>query len=254
MALRKFRHYAFQANAPVGGIDATNGVPVVTDAATNFFTCGGLPLMVKNDQQNDDIGFTRNANGWVIPNDNTADDGIEIVAQVIDAADQPSQFLVGTDPAFYCQAQFIIPDVSDYLIALVGFRAVAAIAATDGCDTEAEIITAYNSVCALDVTAGAMTSHTRLAAGVGTSTATTDAVADGRYVTLRTNVSAAGVVSFLQSVGNGSYTTTLAAPTVNTNTITHAAGVKLMPWMRFVKAANASDTPPILTTWTYGIQ
>lgn len=255
MALRKFSHYDFRKNLPVGSISGTQGVPVVTTDASNYFQCGGLPLVVHNDGQNDDIGFTPHLNGWVIPNDNTDDDGIEIVPSILSNALLPHCFTVGTDGAFFARAVFQIPDVSDYDVAFAGFRVAGAFAADGAMDDPAEIITAYNSICGLNVNAGAIWTNTRLAAAAGTQTDSTNTVADTNFVALETRVSAAGVVSFLKGVSTTAELAlaALAAPTVNTNTITHAAAVILVPELAFMKGANAADTPPILTQWTWGL-
>lgn len=255
MALTKNCHYDFRAYAPVGGIDATNGVPVNTDNTTNFFLCGQHSLQTLNIAQNTDIGFTRNANGWVIPNDNTDDEGIEIAPGVVSNANMPYCFTVGTEPAFFCRAVFTIPDVSDYDVAFCGFRLAGAFAASGTFDEAADVITAYNSVNGINVNLGAIYTATRLAAGVGTLTDTTQTMTDGQFIAIENRVSAAGVTSCLVGVGASAALAqaALAAPTVNTNTITHAAAVILVPTLVFAKGANASDTPPIITTWTYGL-
>jgi hypothetical protein len=191
-----------------------------------------------------DIIYTPNANGLVIPNDNTDNEGVEITNGIA-ATHCPVAFTVGTDAAFFFSVKFGIPDVSDYDVGMVGFRAVEAYQAVANIDTPAETITRYTDLAGFNVNAGDIYTMTRNNSGTGVLTDSTDNWADGEYKTLTVKVSAAGVCTFFVDG---------AAPTVNTNTITLAAAKVVVPFFRFTKGAAASDTPPILQSWVCSYQ
>jgi hypothetical protein len=224
---------------PIGLLNSGVAVQGGLDTNTNIMTLKGHYFETYIAAASTDIVYTPNADGLVIPNDNTDNEGIEI-SNGIAAATSPVAFTVGTDPAFFFSLKFKIPDVSDYDIACVGFRAVEAYQAVANIDDPAELITRYTDVAALNVNAGDIYTVTRDNSATGTATDTTDNWADNATKTLTVKVSAAGVVSF-EIDG--------AAPTVDTNTITLDSAKVVVPFVRFTKGAAASDTPPILQSW-----
>jgi len=180
--------------------------------------------------------------GLVIPMDDAANDGIEVI--VSDSLNSTGPcFTVGTDAAFRVDLKVKIPDVSDYDVACVGFRKQEAFC--DAIQADGEVITKYEDIAALNVNLGNIDTCTRLNAGTGVDTDTTDNWADGATKTLSVLVSAAGVATF-QIDG--------AAPTTNTNTLTFLNGEVLIPFMAFTKAATGSDTPPVLVSFFAGHQ
>lgn len=250
MATRKRTYIDFSAGEPAAGKQKGTAVAAAnTDNTTNLFTApGGAVIEVRNEQANADIvpTYVIDANcttGWQIPNDNADNDGVEISLGIEASELAKYAFKVGTDPAFEFRVKFGIPDVSDYDIAMVGFRKAAAYgdALNDPATTFASAVV-YTDVAALNVNAGAIYTicgKNQTGGGTGTFTATdtTNTWADDAVKTLTVKVSAAGVVTFEI---NG------AAPTVNTNTLTLDTGDIMIPFMVFTKVAAVADTPPIL--------
>ena len=101
-------------------------------------------------------------------------------------------FTIGTSPAFYMQLRFTCLDVSTLEPAYFGFRETAA----NNAD-----YTAYNEFCFYGINDGIAPGDcvmsTRLAGGAQVDTDSNDAWADTTTHTLRINVSAVGVVTFL---------------------------------------------------------
>jgi hypothetical protein len=223
-----------------GGVAVADGL----DTTTSIFHLKGHPFEIYYGAANSDIVFTSNAGGLVIPNDNTDNEGIEMT-NGITAAACPVAFTVGTDAAFFFSLTFTIPDVSDYDVCMVGFRAVEAYQAIANIDTPAETITRYTDVAGFNVNAGDIYSMTRDNSGTGTLTDTTDNWTDGQTKTLTIKVSAAGVTTLLIDG---------VAPTVDTNSITLDAGKVVVPFFRPTKGGTASDTPPIVRKWVCSYQ
>jgi hypothetical protein len=258
MAVRKFTYIDFKNAPPAGAMaQATGLAAATTDNTTNVFLApGGIPLEVRNEQTNSDVVFTYvvDANcttGWQIPNDNADNDGVEISLGITAETASRYGFKVGTDPAFEFAVKFGIPDVSDYDIAMIGFRKAAAYgdALNDPATTFASAVV-YTDVVALNVNAGAIytiAGKNQTGGGTGTFTATdtTNTWIDDAVKTLAVKVSSAGVVTF---------TIDGSAPTVNTNTLTLDTGDVMIPFMLFTKGAAVADTPPILATLKAGIQ
>jgi len=117
--------------------------------------------------------------------DQTANDGLELCPGV--ATKHDMRFVVGTDAAFYVEAKLKIADVSGTDDLAVGFRKLEAYQAN---------VDDYDEMAALNVIAGAINVETILNGAATATTDTTDTVADAGTVTLRVDVSAAGVVTF----------------------------------------------------------
>ena len=231
------RFFDFRQLTPVmciaGGTAATGA-----DTTTSFIQTpvGGLQLYYG--AANSDINFVKDAAGWILPNDNTDNEGGELHLGVIADNSQVGAFKIGTSPAFMAELICKIPDVSDYDIFAFGFRKAEACQAIANIDEPAELITRYTDLAALNVNAGTIYTLTRLNSGAGVATSTTNTKADGVEMKLTVKVSAAGVVTFLIDG---------AAPTVNTNTLTFDSTDIVVPFLRYTKGAGAaSDTPPII--------
>jgi len=241
MALTKrFRLDFTKISQQTGSTAALCAAPVVTAAALNTFDFGGQTITVYNDAQNDDVCFTRDATlgGWTIPNDNTDNDGIEINPGI--GLPSNGVFVVGTDPAFYMQAKFVIPDVSDYDVAAAGFRKAAANAA---CSTPAALATAYTDSAVINCEAGDHKTVTSLNTATDVTTDITNAAnIDGDTITYRVDVSATGVTTYTV---NGVAAAGAVAFTFDT-------GDSLIPFVRFTKGAAAADTPPCMLTLEWG--
>ena len=199
------------------------------DNSVNFvqFGPGGPGLELQYQATCTLFGWTKAAAGLTVPGDASDGEGIELIPSILSSSDLPGMFKVGTDAAFRMFAELQVSDKAAYDVCAVGFRKAAAY----GNVTQAsELITVYEDVAFLNVNAGDVYTATRLAGGVGTATDTTDNVANATNVKLEVLVSAAGVVSF--KIND-------AAPTVNTNTITFAAGTILAPCILITHTATA---------------
>lgn len=245
MATRKRIYVDFTAGPPTGGtvVPGTGAIAAVTDNVVNAFVCpGGQIMLIRNEQQNDDIVPTYTidtdcTNGWELPIDSAAAsaDAVEVSFGGISAdASLPYVFKVGTDPAFELRTKIGIPDVSEVNL-FVGFRKAAAY--VTGADTAAEIETAYTDKCGFSIEAGAihcMNSNDNTDDDVD-STLTW---ADDAVKTLTVKVSAAGLITYQV---NGT-----AVATVPT-TVTSLDDAELMvPYLYCSKIAANTDTPPIL--------
>lgn len=157
----------------------------------------------------------------------------------------PDTFVVGTDPAFFCEIKIGIPDISDYDVFGFGFVEPAA-AYVAAIDTTAELVAAYDekAMIALRDNAGDIGTFTSLAGSdTNTDLAATDWV-DDAVKTLRINVSAAGVVTYLI---NG-------AADANAVAFTFADATNLKVALIFAKGAAVADTPPIIEYVKFGLQ
>jgi hypothetical protein len=241
MATRKGLRIDFlKEGTVVGSTAALCAAPVVTDNAVNHFSWGGKGLLFTNTGQNDDVSPTKHASlGWVIPNDNTDDDGIEINTG-IEATSNPCAFVIGTDPAFYLKVTFNIPDVSDYDIAAVGFRKVAA---------QADVVdvggyTNYTDYAYISATAGDYNIYTGNDGTDVVTDITNSAWLDTESHTLTVKVSSAGVVTcFIDDVASAGEVA-----------FSFDSGDTVTPSVLFAKAGTASDTPPVLALFECGYQ
>lgn len=251
MATQKFAAVDFAQEYPVMLMDS----PIVVGAGTDtevaaFMTQQGHYFEVRYEQANSDITFTKNAQGWIIPNDNTDNEGIEI-SQGTQATTTPMFFTLGTDPGFFIDVVFDIPDVSDYDVAYVGFVTNAAYA--DAINTPAALLGAYTNMMGINVNAGDLFALIATSDGsvADTATDTTANWADGEQNRIRIEVSTARVITYRYTVGgNGTLTSTL---TSWGTTYTGVSGQVVRPAMIFTKGAGASDTPPILVNYRCGL-
>jgi hypothetical protein len=209
---------------------------VSTDAKENFFTFGGslYPIVVHNTAANSDIMFTESATGWVVPNDNTDDDGIEIGFGAL--ATSVCAFSPGQ--AYYVKATFTIPDVSDYDVAALGFRndTNTYVAIDDPTDVNTTT-PAYTDFAMINVTAGDFRIYTQDDDATAVDTdITTSAWLDGEAHTLMVKVSSAGVVTY--------FVDGTAAAGAVAFTLDQAATDIFVPMLLFAKGGTSSDTPP----------
>lgn len=184
----------------------------------------------------DSICDARTTNGLQVSIDSDDDFGCEYSFGVLADANRFGAFKIGTDPAFFVEAKMYLPDVSVYEIAGVGFRKAAAYASV--ADEGAGLGTAVVYTDFTYVTSNGGNVETVMAinqTGGGTGTATpvdsTENWADTEAHTLRVNVSAAGVCSWL--LDGTALTTVSAVTTFDTDDI-------VIPSLLFLK--NGADT------------
>lgn len=191
------------------------------------------------------ILHNKNATGWQIFDLDTSGDSVQYTQGVL-ATSTRDKFTVGVagdlGDAFYMKVKFDIPTVAEYLVAGIGFRKLAAYA---DIPDAAAMITAYEDVALISADAGAITTHTRLADGVGTSTDTTDAWANTNQKTLEVYVSSAGVVTYKIDGSD---------PTVNTNTLTLTNNAVMVPMMVFTAGGDTGGSMIELISYECGLQ
>lgn len=176
------------------------------------------------------------ASGLLISLDLTATEGAEYNSGA--RLNSPLSFTIGTSAAFFLEIPLLAADVTGCDPLLIGFRKVEANNATFVSYTD------YASI-GLSATDGAnIWIRTILNAGAETKTDTTDAWTDGQTKTLRINVSAAGVVTYLI---NG------IAPVV-TAAFTFDATDVVIPFIRLEHAAVAPGAIDITGRLKCGLQ
>jgi hypothetical protein len=132
-------------------------------------------------------------------------------------------FVIGTSPAFYVQATFNIATLADVADVYLGFRKVQTYQAT--------IPAGYTDYATIGVhgAAGEIELQTQIGSGGNTITDTTNAITAATNFTVRVNVSATGVVTYLL---NGVAPTTVAA-------YTFTSALTVVPYLIYTSAAGA---------------
>jgi hypothetical protein len=167
-----------------------------------------------------DIEPDMDATGLDIGQDQTNDDGVEILFGVTGASGRP--FVVGYDPSFYACFTVTISDVDGTDDFHVGFR-------------QAELGTVtfdnYTDLATIGNISGNVYLETIVNNAATVSTDTTIDWADGGSHKLCTYVSGTGVTTYTY---DGSAPTTTAA-------YTFADGLSVVPFIHYLQAANLTD-------------
>lgn len=213
------------ADAADGGPPAATGKHMITCASGNVFTMNSI------------VGQTLTGPAWDDPGidigmDQTDNDGVELCVPL--GANSPHNFVIGTDPAFFCRARLSIADVSGTDDMLVGFRRREAFQAA---------VDDYADMAALNVISGALNIETILNGAATVTTDTTNTWADAATHTLEVRVSAAGVVTYLYD--------DVAPATVAAFTFDN--GDPVVPFIYALQAADLSGDIVILE-WECGYQ
>lgn len=161
----------------------------------------------------------------------------------------PTQFIVGTDAAFYMKITMSIPDVSTYDTLFIGF-AEAEAAYVAAIDTQGEIITAYSEKYGFSLAdaAGDIDVNTSKAGSDANADLTSTDWVDDAVKTLGVYVGATGAVTYRLWDGATEDTSLGAAAITVTDTTV------LTPIIIHAKAANSTDTPPIIESIEWGYQ
>lgn len=170
--------------APTGATSDVNLMSIQTGMIMEEFVIGAGQTI---------IAPRMGAAGLLISGDLTATEGYEY-SWGATRDNSKHSFTIGTSAAFYLQWRYTAADVSGCEPAFVGFRK------TQAYQTVGALSSYTDYACfGLDngVSTGKAIIQTQLNTGGVVSTDTTDAWADGGTHTLRINVSAAGVVTFL---------------------------------------------------------
>jgi len=188
------------AGGAFAGADTTASRFVIGNAIVEKYHNGALD---DDDSTIDAIVLDANCTtGMQISVDSDDDFGCEFGFGVSTAPERIGAYKIGTDPAFFVEAKFGIPTVSQWEIAGVGFRKAAAFSAIT--DEGAALGTAvvYTDFAYLYSNAGDIFTSMAInqtGGGTGTTTpvdSTANWAADAVH-TLRVNVDAAGLCSFL---------------------------------------------------------
>lgn len=161
--------------------------------------------------------------GLNLVQDVTAGDGIELCLG--QDANNPATYTVGTDNAISYEMEFKVQDVSGCNPLIIGLRKVQAFDAT---------LANYTDFAAIGIvgTAGHLQTQTQIATGGVVTTDSTQLAVDGTAFRVKINVSSAGVVT---------YQINSQAPTV-VAAYTFANGLQIMPFIRFVQAADLTTS------------
>lgn len=187
--------------------------------------------------------------GWVIPNDNTDNEGIEM-SHGLTAGVTNTILTIGTDTVDM-GLTFAIPDVSDYDVMIVGVRKVAAYCAVvNQATTGASGPDCYSDFAGFNVNAGDIYSITNLNAAGLSAVDTALNWIDAEVHTLEVKVDLDGVASLY--VDNTVLTSTQAGAN---DGFTFDEDDTVMPMVIATKNASvAADTPPIFLQYHWGIQ
>ena len=150
-------------------------------------------------------------------------------------------FTIGTSPAFYVQATFSVATLADVTDLIVGFRAVSAYQAT------VFGASGYTDYAFLGIlgggTAGEFQIQTQVGSAANVVTDTTQKATAATNFTIRVNVSAAGVVTYLI---NGSAPTATAA-------YTFTSALQVIPCI-YYQAASGGHAEADLVSYQCGLQ
>ena len=178
------------------------------------------------------------ATGLDIGGDQTDNDGAELWSHFSGADGRP--FIVGSDPAFFFECKFIIGDVSGTDTLLCGFRRAEVNLATLASYADYAGV-GFNT--AADPAALKLISEINGSAPASYPVDTTQTLADATAITVRVNVSAAGVITYLI---NG------AAPTV-TAAATFDNGDPVIPFFHFLNSSDLANSV-VIQSWKAGYQ
>jgi len=178
------------------------------------------------------VTVSEGVSGLDIGMDQTANDGVEICAGILNS--NPLSFKIGEDAAFFFRVRFSIADVSGTDDCAVGFRKVEAYQAN---------IDDYADMAVLNVISGDIKIETIVGGAATVTTDTTDNWADTETHQLEVFVSNAGVVT---------YTIDNAAPTV-TAAYTFTDALYVVPFMYFLNDADLAGAV-VLLEWECGFQ
>lgn len=161
--------------------------------------------------------------GLNLVQDLTAGDGIELCLG--QDANNPATYTIGTDNAISMEMEFKAQDVSGCNPLIMGLRKVQAFDAT---------LANYTDFVSIGIvgTAAKLQTQTQIATGGVVTTDTTQVATDATAFRLKINVSAAGVVTYQID----SQTPTVVAA------YTFANGLQIMPFIRFVQAADITTS------------
>lgn len=245
MSISKQVHCDFANYAPVQVL-STGGAAAGGDNTVEMVQAGPYTFEVRFEQACTDITFTRtlDANtveGWLIPNDKTDNEGFEMTMGILASADRIGGFKIGTDPAFFAEIKFGIPDVSEYDVCAFGFRKAGAY--VDAINTPAALYAAYDDKALVSVEAADYHIVNSLnGSDEQTDIAETNA-SDDDTVTIRIDVSAAGVVTY--AVNSTAYTPTTALTFDSTDIV--------IPTLIVTRGAILTDDPLVLKHWACGL-
>lgn len=186
--LRSQRH-EFAHMPTIHQDDGTIGSGGDTDVNMHTFH-DGLVLYVENINAQTILKPAINALGLDYGYDQTDTDGIQWVMRQNGTKGvlNKDYFVVGTSPAFFAELKLSIADVSGTADCAFGVRKDEAFQA---------LIDNYDEMACLNVISGDITAEAILNGAATDSDDTGDDLADAGSVTLRVNVSAAGVVTYL---------------------------------------------------------
>jgi hypothetical protein len=246
MAKRKFISLDCKA-APTASI-AAGTAATGADTTVTRLSVGGTSVLVYNTGTNTGrivpapVVDGDCTNGLELPSTATDNVGGELCFGILVDEDAPYAFKVGTH-AFKLSLKMGIPVVADYDVLFVGFRKAGAHPAA--VDAHAKTITVMTDNAGFNINAGDIFSAFRINSGTGALVDTTLNWANDAVKTLSVEVGLDRLVT-LKVDGTAITTGALATP-LDVNDI-------MIPTIVFAKAANGANTPPIIESFSVGLQ
>jgi hypothetical protein len=252
MAVRKFTDVDFSAcGRPLQLLESGLAVARGTAADVDYYIINGEHFEVSSQGANTEIIFKAGAAGLIPPVTAGDNIGIEMTQGLVGASlgNFKSQYTVGTDPAFYFSLKLKLATLADYDILAVGFRGKATTGPEDyvavaSLDTPAELLTAYDSIAAINHQTTVLHSVTRSAGATGTDTTSTTALVAATTATLTVKVSSAGAVTYFK---DGVELAGMAA-------FSFAAGTIVAPFVNATRGQAGTVGTLQFLRWTSGLQ
>lgn len=252
MATRKYCFVDFTKTAPVPLFaQTTNAIATAADDQIDHFTVNNQYFEHIQIGANAAIQYITAAAGWTIPVDGANGDALEITNGVL--ATRDLSFTVGTDPAFFMAAGFLVDTIAAQDGYGCGFRKQGAyIDFTD----PAGVATAYDDkawIGAYD-NAGDWRTVTSIATADTNTNITTAACANATYVYLKVLVSSAGAVTYLigQSLTSFAAAKAAAAAPAGAVAMTLTNGLIMTPYFTIVSTGTLANID--LIEWEAGHQ
>lgn len=252
MAVRKFTDVDFsQVGRSVQLLESGIAVARGTAADVDYYSIGGEAFEISSQGTNTEIIIKPGASGIIPPNTAGDNIGTEMTQGLIGASlgNFKSQFTVGTDPAFYFSAKVLLSTLADYDILAIGFRGKATTGMEDyvavgSLDTPAKLLTAYDSIAAINHQTTVLHSVTRSAGATGVDTTSTTALVASTAATLTVKVSASGAVTFFK---DGTVLQGMVA-------FSFAAGTIVGPFINATRGQAGTVSTLQYLRWTCGLQ
>lgn len=249
---RKYCYVDFTTTPPVPLFaQTTNAVATAADNQIDHFTVKGQYFEHIQTGANAAIQYITAAAGWTIPCDGTDGDAVEITNGVM--ATRDLSFTVGTDPAFFVAAGFLVDTIAAQDVYGVGFRKQGSYVDITTPSLAASVYDDKALIYVRDAS-GDWATTTSIGGSDTTTDITSTACANATYCYLKVLVSAAGVVTYLigQSLTSFAAAKAAAAAPAGAVAMTVTSAIILTPYFPLVSTGTLCDVD--LIEWEVGHQ